>query len=266
MPGLMQRLATNANLARACADLRTWRFLKGREAPDDAPGSATDAPPEPASLVELKLRGLRAPLLVRPRSTDANVVWEVILGREYDTPGPWPYRTIVDLGANVGVFAAYAMARARGQIGRYVGVEPDADSFAVLEKQVHALEMGERACLIRAACSDRDGTVRFDSSLPAYGRRISDEGGTLVECLTVGNILDRAGLRSCDLLKIDVEGAERQILADIAGWSPRVRAIVCELHDGLTYEWFAERVRAHGYTPSPAGSLFRSLPSAVRGA
>ncbi len=88
-------------------------------------------------------------------------------------------------------------------------------------------------------------------------------GGT-VAAMTVPGILDEAGLDECDLLKLDVEGAEARVLENIETWGRRIGTIVCELHEGTGYDWFAATVRRAGFEPRPAGTLFRGLPGAVR--
>jgi hypothetical protein len=40
-------------------------------------------------------------------------------------------------------------------------------------------------------------------------------------------------LESIDILKIDIEGAEKEVFADSTAWLGRVRAIIIELHDRL---------------------------------
>ena len=44
-------------------------------------------------------------------------------------------------------------------------------------------------------------------------------------------VFDLAGFETVDLLKIDVEGAERSLFADAELWLQRVRAIAIEFHD-----------------------------------
>ncbi len=89
----------------------------------------------------------------------------------------------------------------------------------------------------------------------------------VVQTLTVNSILDRAGLNEVDLLKLDVEGGEKQVLEALPTWRHRVKCLVVELHSfehRLDFEWFSSLARASGYHPMPAGTLFRGLPGAVR--
>lgn len=52
--------------------------------------------------------------------------------------------------------------------------------------------------------------------------------------VSLPDLLTRYGIDRIDLLKIDIEGAEREIFSDSAPWIARVGAIATELHDHLT--------------------------------
>ena len=149
---LLTRVRDNLWLCGACRDWRTVRALKQRER---APAGR---------LRSLRLRGLDAPVLYRPGTSDVAVVWELFNGKEYDCTRAWDFRTVVDCGANSGVFLAYAAMRLGPRLERYVGVEADRESFALLERQAASLGLSDRACLIEGAAWDADGEVGFDEA------------------------------------------------------------------------------------------------------
>jgi FkbM family methyltransferase len=252
---LGQAVKNNLWLLRECRDPATFWLLKGRGL--DHPGIAS-----------LNLRSVSRPVLIRREGTDQRVVWEIFCGREYRVRGRWRFRTVLDGGANAGLFAAFLAGRERrgggAALERYVGVEPDAEAFEFLRGQCDSLGLAERACLIRAALRGSDGEVSFDTRPESWGRRVDEGGGVRVEAVSVASALDRAGLDDVDLMKLDIEGSERDVLAAAGAWRARVRALVCELHDGLTYDWFASTLRPHGYRTFPAGAMFRAHPGAVR--
>jgi FkbM family methyltransferase len=192
------------------------------------------------------------------------VVWEIFAGREYEFRGPWPFRSVLDLGANVGVFAAFADAQAPDRLLRYIAAEPDEEAFQLLQRQISGLGLDARAFLVQAAVSDHSGALRFDSTGESWGRHVSESGDVVVDGLTVADILDRAGVQEVDLMKMDIEGSEDAVLNAWKTWAPRVRCLVCELHNGLDYTWFARTMNRAGFLPFRAGELFRGQPGAVR--
>jgi FkbM family methyltransferase len=249
---LLRRARNNLWLLGACRDWRTLRAMKSR-AEGGAQGPQT-----------LRFRGLDAPVLYRPDSTDIAVAWELFRGREYDCTLGWEFKSVVDCGANVGMFLAFVVMRLRGRPFRYAGVEADPEAFAMLERQVAGLGVGACSRLIHAAAWSHDGEVRFDDQGPSWARHVMASGGKCVRAATIESLLDEAGLPECDLLKLDIEGGERVVLPRMKSWGARVRVVVAELHDGLDYRWFAAIAEDAGFEPFAPGQLFRSHPGAIR--
>lgn len=249
---ILARVRDNAWLLGVCRDWPTWRAMKRRS----APAAETVSP--------LRFRSLGTPILYRSGTSDISVAWELFRTQEYACARGWNFPRVVDCGANVGLFMAFAAMQMNGRLHRYVGVEADRSAFALLERQATALGLESRVRLLHAAAWCRDGEVLFDESGESWARHVSDSCGTRVRALGIGSILDAAGLEECDLLKLDIEGGERVVLPEIRSWGPRVRTLVAELHDGLDYAWFSTTVEAAGFQPYPAGTLFRAHPSAVR--
>ena len=149
----------------------------------------------------------------------------------------------------------------------YIGVEPDPDSFEVLSEQLQIRGMRPISSLFQAAVAATDGTATFDIKGESWSHRLSDQGSLQVKTLSINSILDHAGLDQVDLLKLDIEGGEKQVLEVLPTWRKRVRNIVVELHqewDPLNFDWFTSVVRASGHIPMSPGTLFGRLPGAVR--
>jgi FkbM family methyltransferase len=60
--------------------------------------------------------------------------------------------------------------------------------------------------------------------------RAEAEGG--IPAVTVGELLAGSGLNAIDILKMDIEGAEREIfLSGDQGWLASTRALLIEIHE-----------------------------------
>ena len=248
----MGRVRDNLWLLGECRDWPTLRAMKKRT----SRGAA--------DVQQLRLRAVGAPILYRPGTTDVSVAWELFHLREYDCAREWDFETVVDCGANVGMFLAFAVMKGGPSLRRYVGVEADGAAFGVLERQAVGMAVQGRSVLLQAAAWHADGEVRFDDRGPSWARHVSEDGETRVRAMTIESILDAAGLEQCDLLKLDIEGGERTVLPGMRSWGPRVRSVVAELHDGLDYRWFAAVADDAGFEPFPPGALFRAHPGAIR--
>jgi FkbM family methyltransferase len=183
------------------------------------------------------------PLSVRLASSDWYVLEEIFLNGEYEyvQRNLHGLRTIVDLGANVGM--SVRLWQSLFPQARIVAVEPDADNLAIARLNVLPTSDGLAPTLIQACVAGRAREVSLDRSGTAYAISMRDNSGTgeTVSALTMAQILERGGIKpdeAIDLLKCDIEGAEAEVFADCASWINRVRHIVIELHAPYTADKF----------------------------
>ena len=145
--------------------------------------------------------------------------------------------TVVDAGANWGYFSLIAAALV-GPSGRVIALEPDPRHFSQLTRN-RDLNGFVHMEPINAAASLRSGRA----TLIGYGdgvrnrgvsRLASDDaaGGIAVPCVSVDAL---TGSRDVDLIKIDVEGAEADVLVGMREGlaARRYRAVLLELHPAL---------------------------------
>lgn len=177
--------------------------------------------------------GLEEFLYLRPRTSDIDVLYNTLNSGEYEFTLPEPVKTIVDAGANIGC-TTLAFA-ARYPNARIIAIEPESRNFELLQLNLAGCA---NVSLIRAALSDSTGTVElhdrgtgawgFTICLPSVGSSSSVER---VRCLTVDDLMCELQIDHVDLLKLDIEGAEQEVLGSSSGWIARVGAIAAELHD-----------------------------------
>lgn len=137
------------------------------------------------------------------------VLQDVFVDEEYEVGGN--PSVIFDLGANVGFVTIYY--RRRYPDARIVAVEADPATYERLVRNVALLDV---TALHRAAAG-ADGTITFYSSRSSISssmvRRSSDDVALEVRSSTLRTLMDDTGFDYVDLLKIDIEGAEFELLA-----------------------------------------------------
>ncbi|HET6508248.1 MAG TPA: FkbM family methyltransferase [Baekduia sp.] len=183
-------------------------------------------------LVTVRLRGPRGPLTLRLGNyTDLEAVHEVFVSGTYARVAGVEADTILDLGGNCGASMAYFKAlhpKARIHVA-----EPDPIAFRTLTANAAGLS---DVVLHQVAVGGTDERRPFYQSNAAWSSSLVGDqvraGGQWidVEVVSLGTLLGRASLERVDLLKLDVEGAEWEILpavqlADVAG------VVIGELHD-----------------------------------
>ena len=190
----------------------------------------------PGDTLAARLRNGRT-LELRGGTQDHSIFRSIWLDDEYRLDGVEPdaWECVVDVGANVGCFAARAVGLAR----RVVGYEPEPANFEQLERNLGA---EPRAELRREAVGAKTGTIRLHPPLAGRGSgRFSahprpglhdEEESIEVACVSLDELYRRHAIGHCDLLKLDVEGAEYDILRGASEETlARTRSIRGEYHD-----------------------------------
>ena len=167
--------------------------------------------------------------LVVADASELEVLREIFLEREYELALPSEPEVILDLGSNVG--ASIAFFRARYPRARIVGIEPDPRAFDRLRTNVAQMHGVTVVNIAAAGTDDRrpfyPGAESWLSSL--RGQEAEGNKPIEVEARTLESLLTELNLDHIDLLKIDVEGAEEEILPGFAGLGS-VGAVVGEIH------------------------------------
>lgn len=119
---------------------------------------------------------------------------------------------IYDVGANVGIYSLLASSRT-GPSGKVYAFEPQKRNVDYLRRHM-ALNHVQNCFVFETAVSDTEGTLRFSAASQDFSMgRLSVDGEALVPSTTLDNcIYGEKGLRPPNLLKIDVEGAELNVL------------------------------------------------------
>jgi FkbM family methyltransferase len=166
---------------------------------------------------------------LRHNTPDVNTLDELFRLGHYEMPAEVldalatvePPLRIADLGANIGLFGAFV--RGRFAAVNLVGFEPDEGNAAVHDLTIRANGAEPVWELVRACAATEDGVAHLSSE--GFTTARVEESGRVVPAVDVF-----AYLASVDLLKIDVEGAEWDLLRDPRFGSLACRAVALEYH------------------------------------
>ncbi len=191
-------------------------------------------------LLTFSLRTRSNPILIQHGSEDDPIFLfrEIFTERCY-TPS-WFYQpssrdTVLDLGANIGMFMLYLVWRSPGI--RVHCFEPAAKTRSQLKAQVQANRLDRIVSVYPYAIADQAGvaTLKLSGNSGHQSFFERDEVSAkeeVVETLSLQDAFDKCGVEEVNLLKIDVEGAEIEIVesAPTTVWK-RINRVVCEYHD-----------------------------------
>jgi FkbM family methyltransferase len=171
---------------------------------------------------------LSGPLYLRPGTVDIAVLEKIFLHREYEPPFHVSARRIVDAGAHIGMASRFFAHRF--PTARIVAVEPMEANLAVLRR--NAAQCPEIRVLPGALWNRATALSGTDGVSWSHQMREASETKDAIRGITVPEIMAQEKWDNIDILKLDVEGAEREIFSEGAdAWLPLVRLIVIELHD-----------------------------------
>jgi len=171
---------------------------------------------------------VRTPVHLRIRTSDVSVYGDIFLGEEYDFPLPFNPETIVDGGANCGM--ATLLFATKYPQAKIIAVEPEPSNYSVLLKNTNRYP---NVVPIQAALWNRDCrlTIGKEHYYDKWAFRVSDTG-TEVNGITIPSLMRATGIKSIDLLKIDIEGAEAELF-EKPDWLPFVKAMAIEFHESV---------------------------------
>ena len=189
----------------------------------------------PTEIVRLRpLRGQSVEL--RPLAADVQTVLDVFLdGEHLPPPLHLPPRVILDLGANIGLtIAHFATLYPTAKI---LGAELDPANARLAEANIRP--WADRCEVIAAAVWVEDGTVPYRQQ---HGREVShaiasaEEATATADAISINSLVRRAvgEIGDVDYVKMDIEGAEIDVLRNAESWANRVRAIKVEVHPPYT--------------------------------
>ena len=187
---------------------------------------------------KVRFRGREFTIFLRP-DADESVVAEIFEWQDYRAAEAVLGASalpVLDVGAHIGVFTLYA--RALSPLARIHALEPEAENFALLRRNVAANQL-ENVKLHQVALAGTTGRGRLLLEADSINHRLArgaDESGAAgeraVATFRLGDFLDSACIPAVGLLKMDIEGGEYAVLEGLEEPDfARLRHIFLEYHD-----------------------------------
>lgn len=183
--------------------------------------------------VSVQLPGLATPVWARYGTSDLGVFHQVLLDEQYRCQPRRQPRLIIDGGANVGYASVYFANRFPG--AAIIAIEPDAGNFRQLQKNTAPYP---KVRCVRAGLWSRDCFLKIanpQGGACAFSVEETTDSQDALPAVTLASLLQASGFDRIDVLKLDIEGAEKQLFSarDSARWVERTDLIMIELHDRL---------------------------------
>jgi FkbM family methyltransferase len=164
--------------------------------------------------------------------------------------------TVVDLGANCGLFSLYAVDSCK----KLIAIEPTPKTFDVLQEIV---KDHTNIIPLQLAVGPHNEMISFYINENSTTNSMLNRNGieTKVQCMTLETLFHMQGLDYVDFVKCDIEGSEMQALTDatLGPIADKVKFWFVEVHQtdvkdsawpgnlGANRQQLAELFQRHGY-------------------
>jgi FkbM family methyltransferase len=182
--------------------------------------------------IQTSWKGSPHPIWVRAGTSDIKTFLQVLVGEEYDFAVDDP-AAIIDAGANIGLASIWFASKFPDAL--VIAVEPEQSNYDLLARNVAPFP---NITPVHAAVWCHPGTLAVDDPNDEgpwtfQTRELADSPSSVqrVRCLTIAELISDFNLKWVDLLKIDIEGAEKEVFSSPDEWIGSVGAIAIELHD-----------------------------------
>jgi FkbM family methyltransferase len=180
--------------------------------------------------------GAGKPVALRADTSDIGTYVQIFVEREYDFETLEQPSVIIDAGANIGLASVYFANKFPN--AKIIAVEPEASNYSLLERNVspyerivplHCALWGENSRIKLVDPGFGKWGFQTHASEQAKAADVRDE----VEAVTVDRIMRDHGIEFIDVLKMDIEGAEKEVFENAAPWIDKVGILIVELHERL---------------------------------
>lgn len=177
----------------------------------------------------IRAPGIKEPLWLRAATSDRTVFYQIFVLRELDFglfPSP---SVIVDAGANIGCASVFLASKYPS--ATVLAIEFDVKNFETLRLNLAPYPQIKALHAALWPDSGRVSAANPGADLDALrARPASADDIDTISTITMSEII--AEYRSVDLLKLDIEGGERELFsATDLDWLDSVNCIAVELHD-----------------------------------
>ncbi|MCX6746119.1 MAG: FkbM family methyltransferase [Candidatus Parcubacteria bacterium] len=167
---------------------------------------------------------------------DKSIMKEIFELREYkevETIIKSAKETIIDAGAQAGFFVLYC--RALNPEVKILAIEPDEDNLELLNQHLEINNL-KNIEVMPAALAAKSGLRDFFISSDSHNHSLfrvlvpKINKNAKVKTYSLDDLLKEQGIEKVALLKLDIEGAEYEVLGNFTYWE-KIKNIALEYHD-----------------------------------
>ncbi|MDR2580373.1 MAG: FkbM family methyltransferase [Fibromonadaceae bacterium] len=187
------------------------------------------------NMMEIVKDGYKFPIVIRNGTTDVLVYKSIVENAEYDFLLKKEPEVIIDAGANIGLASVFFANKYPN--AKIIAIEPEKSNFEMLKKNT---ALYSNIYAVKAALWNSIGELDLFGGYDNWGFRLGMDRKEdriikqhLTKTITIEKIIEDFNIDRIDILKIDIEGSEKEVFDNSSAWIDKVNSIVVELHESI---------------------------------
>ncbi len=184
-----------------------------------------------SNYIQFNLPQLKETIYLRHNTSDVKTFDKVFLEDEYDFKPNHSPGFIIDAGANIGAASVYLTHRYPS--ARIISIEPEKSNFEILKKNTENYKnitcLNKALWYINEPLAIKNTDVNKESFEIQQRNASSEED--CIESTTISQLMLDYDISNIDILKIDIEGSEKEVFSYNTEWLSKVDLIFIEFHD-----------------------------------
>jgi FkbM family methyltransferase len=177
------------------------------------------------------------PILLRKWTSDFLIYNAIIIQKEYEFETEESPNIIIDAGANIGMASIYFATKYKN--AKIIAIEPEEENYKLLKlntagyKNISTVNaaLWNRSGEIALFATDFTNTLGYMTETNRTALKPSYKQKRLVKAITIEEIMCQFNIDHIDILKIDIEGSEKEVFESCENWLNRTNSIIIELHE-----------------------------------
>lgn len=178
---------------------------------------------------EISLPGIRNKICLREKTDDIKLFKQILVHKEYEFKTTLKPQFIIDAGSNIGLASLFFAGKYPEAL--IVAIEPEARNFQSLCRNTQNYPNIKP---INAGLWHESTTLEVTQSGGTSGfmvRETNASNPNSFKAISTDDILKKFEKRVIDIFKIDIEGAEKEVLSENTSWLSNTKIMIIELHD-----------------------------------
>lgn len=198
-----------------------------------------------SNLFEVRGKSLMGNVFLRENSSDVACFRKIFLENEYGVNLKYAPDFIIDAGANIGLSSIYFATKFPSS--KIIALEPEHENYKLLNRNIenHENIIAIQAALWHTATKLNiidfgkhdnfqvvsDQMLKEDEELIAKIKRYNGRVALRCDSISIDDLISKFEIKRIGLIKMDIEGSEREVFQNSSNWIDVVDAIITELHD-----------------------------------